>query len=50
MFCMQVSLDYVVPHLTLKTIVGLTQNPRVGFTALLLAWSSCRSHSAAPAR
>lgn len=26
---MQVAIDYVVPHLTLKTTVGLTQNPRV---------------------
>ena len=25
----QVSADYVVPHLTLKTVVGLTQNPKV---------------------
>lgn len=27
---LQISADYVVPHLTVKTIVGLTQNPRVG--------------------
>lgn len=26
---LQVAIDYVVPHLTLKTTVGLTQNPRV---------------------
>ena len=26
---MQVAIDYVVPHLTLKSTVGLTQNPRV---------------------
>lgn len=29
--CVQVSADYVVPHLTLKTVVGLTQNPRVRY-------------------
>lgn len=26
---MQLSVDYSVPHVTLKTTVGLTQNPRV---------------------
>lgn len=26
---LQVAIDYVVPHLTLKTTVGLTQNPKV---------------------
>ena len=26
---LQVSADYVVPHLTVKTVVGLTQNPKV---------------------
>ena len=30
---MQVAVDYSIPHLTLKTTVGLTQNPRVVLAA-----------------